>query len=80
MKPLYDVLEATTIRFAIYHLHYKEELWITNIAYNPYLYYSSDKLRTITSIYQLKASFVPSYATQSVKFLLDNQVLLNKQL
>ena len=80
MKPLYDVLEASTTRFAIYHPHYKEELRITNAAYDPYLHYSSDKLRTIASVYQPKASFVPSHAAQTVKFSLDDQVLSNKQL
>ena len=51
IKPLYDILEASTTRFAVYHLHYKKKLRITKATYNFYLYYNSDKLRTIAFVY-----------------------------
>lgn len=70
--------EINITRFAIYYLYYKKEFQITNTLYDLCFYHNSDKLRTIISIYQLKISFIPSYTTQIVKFLLDNQVLSNK--
>ena len=66
--------------FAVHHPHYKEELRRTSAAYDPCLHYSSDKLRTIASVYQPKASFVPSHAAQTIEFSPDNNVLLNKRL
>lgn len=51
MKLLYNVLEVSTTQFAIYPLYYKEELWITNTAYDLYLRYSFDKLKTIAFVY-----------------------------
>ena len=66
--------------FAVYHPYYKEEYWMTNAAYDSGLRYSSDKLRTIAFLYELKAFFVPSYAAQTVEFLSDDQTLSNKQL
>lgn len=66
--------------FAICYPHNKEELEIINATCNLYLYYSSDKLMTIASMYHLKAFFNPFYATQTIKFLSDNQALSNKQL
>lgn len=74
------MLEASTTQFAIYPLYYKKEFWIINTAYDLYLRYSSDKLKTIAFIYQQKASFVPFYTIQIIKFLPNDQVLSNKQL
>lgn len=51
-----------------------------NTAYNLFLHYSFDKLKTIASIYYLKASFNLSHTTQTVQFLRNDQALSNKQL
>ena len=64
--------------FAVHHPHYKKELWRTSVAYDPCLHYSSDKLKTIASVYQPKASFVSFHSGQIIEFLPDNNVLLNK--
>lgn len=53
---------------------------MTNVAYDPYFYYNSDELRTITSIYYLKASFYAFHTTQPVEFLPNDQALSNKGL
>ena len=53
---------------------------MTNAAYDPGLYNSSDKLRTIAFLYKLKASFVPIHTVQIVEFLPNDQTLSNKQL
>ena len=45
---------------------------MTNIAYDPYLCYVSNKLKTIAFVHQLKAFFVSCQATQIVQFLLDD--------
>lgn len=79
MKPIHDVPEASTISFAVYHPHDKE-LRMINAAYDPYLRYSSDKLRTIASVYHPKAFFDPFHTTQTEQFLPDDQALSNKRL
>ena len=66
--------------FAVHHPHYKEKLWKTSAAYDPYLHYSFNKLRIIAFVYQPKSSFVPSHTAQTIEFLPDNNVLLNKRL
>ena len=70
--------KASKHLYAVDYLYYKEKLLITNITYNPGLYYSSDKLKTIIFLNKPKASFVPLHAIQIVEFLPDDQILSNK--
>lgn len=59
--------------FVIYYLRYKKKFEITKIAYYLSLYYRS-------LIYQLEAPFNDCCVVHIVKFLSDNNALLNKRL
>lgn len=74
------MLEANTMSFVIYHPYHKEKLRIKESVHDFCFYYRSDKLKIIAFMYLLKALFDLSYTAQTIKFLPDNIIMINKQL
>ena len=53
MKPIHDVLEASTTLYTTYHLHYKEKSGMTKSAYKPSLFRPPPRLTESVHNYSL---------------------------
>lgn len=80
MKSLHDILKMRDYLVTTYYLHYKKKFEMTKTIYNLYLYYKSEKFNIINFIYWLKVYLNHFCTSHIVKFLSDNNILLNKQL